>query len=96
MAINKPRFYELVDPVTQAFQLACYKLDVDLIRMEAQNRQSGRPLWRVDLTIAETTGLVTALSNCTVMPPLPSYDYEASVDDGQITFFRTPHVRGTP
>jgi hypothetical protein len=53
-------------------------------------------LTTIEMTVAECTGLVTALVNCITVPPLPSLDYPATEDDGPVVLTRTPRVRTTP
>jgi len=68
----------------------------DNVRLEIRDRASGNALSVANMTIAETTGLVTALVNCVSVPPLPSLDYPADTDDGPVQLTRTPHVREFP
>ncbi len=86
--INKPRYYEIVDPSEQSFVLVALKMEVDKIRLEARARSTGMPFFQADLTVEETNGLVAALLNCTVVPPLPSLDYVAAEDAGQVVMTR--------
>jgi len=94
--INKPRYHEIVDPSQQPYVLVCIKAAEDRIRLEIRDRASESALTTIEMTVAETTGLVQALANCVFVAPLPDLDYPATEDDGPVVLTRTPHVRGTP